>query len=651
MKRMGIRQTVAALTLFPWLLIVASMEFFFLHARFSDMDHDLLQHGKLVAHQLASISEYGVFANNQTFLRKIADSALQQGNVRTVIIQNSQADILVNVDNTHQPDLAEHTDEWKKLNALTPVWIGKKNLWIYQPIIPAQVVVDELEPQATVPYIGAILIEMSRLDIERQKSEILWFTVLVTMTLLIFPLYAIYLASKAITRPIRKLNDAVLQIAQGDLGTRVSITSSVSELSNLSNGINNMAEQLQQERSVLQHRIEDATQALRLKKDEAERASHDKSRFLAVASHDLRQPLHALGLYVTELQRNISDDKQHHLVGQIEQSIEALSALLNALLDISKLDAGVVVPHMQACNVNVVLDRITSDYQMLAQIKNIRLVVRSCAGYVMSDMLLLERILMNLVSNAIRYSHQNGCVLIACRRRGRFLRIEIRDNGIGIAKADQQNIFREFLQISQPNFNTHKGLGLGLAIVDRLVKLLGHRIYLRSAPDRGSVFALELPVANPPKATSINTQSSFLKSPGEEIFSNPLLGKRALVVDDDTMVLSGTASVLTSWGCIVETAESLEEVELFLQKGKSWDFFISDYQLSDHSNGFDVIAMIRGHFKRDVPCILISGDTSPEILKLAASKGHHLLHKPVRPAKLRSLAGYLVQENMTSSAG
>lgn len=637
MKKLGIRQIVITLTLLPLLVIVASMEFFFLHARFSDIDDSLIQRGKLIANQLASSSEYGVFSNNQVFLQNIAQSTLQQDAIRSIVIQNANLQTLVHVGDTLEFD----PNGEAIVNLSKPIAITENRLWIYQPIMPTHIVLDELDTQVSAPNMGSIVIEMSRAGAEHAKSQILWFTLLVTMIILVFPLYVIYRASRGITRPIRKLSDAVLQISRGNLNTRVHIASQVSELHELSLGINEMAAQLQQERDVLQQRVEDATQALRLKKEEAERASHDKSHFLAVASHDLRQPLHALGLYVNELQRKISDAQQQHLVEQIEQSIEALSTLLNALLDLSKLDAGVVIPHMQNCDVKGLLNRVSSDYQMLASIKNIRLVIHPCSAFVTSDPLLLERILMNLVSNAIRYTKLNGCVLVACRRRGQNLRFEVRDNGIGIDKADQKNIFREFFQTNQSTPDKSKGLGLGLAIVERLVKLLGHRLDLRSAPGLGSVFAFELPLANVPNSTSSISNTPLTIE--TDILANPLAGKRILVVDDDMMVLASTAGVLASWGCQIDTAVSLVQVEQFLQDGFTWDLLISDYQLGSDSSGIEVIEMVRRYSNNSTPSILISGDTSPPIMKLASVSGLHLLHKPVKPANLRLLLVQLLQ--------
>lgn len=660
MKQYSIRQQVAWLTFIPLLIMAVSMESYFLHDRFAEMDVDLLEQGELIAHQLAASSEYGVFSNNLEFLQSIANSSLSQTDVHRTVILNADHRILVSAGEFSHHLKGEIVGKIlatnERVNQLPSAAVEKMDqaiilpspanssthsLWLYHPIIPAQVALDEGGTDTSVEPVGAVIVEISKLRHEGLKARLLWTTLLATTLFLALACYLVFLASRSITNPIRKLSNAVQEIGEGKLDTRVSLPTRVRELATLAQGLNETTENLQKERAGLQSRIDEATLALRQEKEAAERASQDKSHFLAVASHDLRQPLHALGLYIAELQHKVSGAEQQHLVGRVEQSVEALSTLLNALLDISKLDAGTIVPQLQTCAVSVMLDRVAADYQMLAGIKNTRLIVRPCAEYITSDPQLLERILMNLVGNAIRYTYSNGCVMVACRRRGNSLRIEVRDNGVGISKTDQDNIFREFFQVSKQQTDTNKGLGLGLAIVDRLVKLLGYRLELRSAPGKGSVFALEVPLARRPGKSSSAAQT--LSGPGQGLEESLLTGKRLLVVDDDPMVLSSTASILASWGCIVSTAASLAQVRQFLRDGETWDFIISDYQLGNKESGIDIVAMVRQHYGRQIPCVLISGDTSPAILKLASVSGHHLLHKPVRPAKLRSLIIYLLE--------
>ena len=665
MKLFSIRQQVAWLTLIPLFIMAVSLETYFLHRRFSDMDQGLLERGKSVAHHLASAGEYGVFSNNQVFLQSMVNGVLQQPDVRGVVILDASSKALASAGGFTRPpenvftDVSMATSDYlvgqtklqhatviEESSSLAPERISEESVWTYHPIIPAQIALSDLvsEKPVAVQKIGAVIVEMSKLHIEKAKTRILRVTVATTLLLSGLFFYLVHLAGRSITSPIRKLSNAVQAIGRGDLTTRISLQTNINELDALAQGLNEMTTQLQDEHAVLQQRIEEATQALRAKKEEAELASHDKSHFLAVASHDLRQPLHALGLYVAELQRKVFGTEQQHLVGRVEQSVEAISSLLNALLDISKLDAGTVVPQLQTCAVSVILDRVVADYQMLAGIKNIRLIVRPCAVYVTSDSQLLERILMNLVSNSIRYTYPNGCVMVACRRRGDFLRIEVRDNGVGISKADQTNIFREFFQAAQPLPDNNKGLGLGLSIVDRLVKLLGYRIELRSAPNKGSVFALEVPIAHVSERLSVSADARIPVDTDQKIEGSSLHGKRLLIVDDDAAVLSSTAGILTSWGCQVSAASSVAQVEQFLRNKAEWDLVISDYQLGSSTNGIDVINLVHQYKNQQIPCILISGDTSPTILKLASVSGYHLLHKPVRPAKLRSLVVHLLEE-------
>lgn len=377
--------------------------------------------------------------------------------------------------------------------------------------------------------------------------------------------------------------------------------------------------------------------SLSQKRAQGERANHDKSRFLAEASHDLRQPIHALGLYIAELRRKVSGEEQQYLVRQVERSVDVITTLINSLLDISRLDAGVIVPQKRVCDISELLDRIASDFQMEACARNIRLVVRRFHGLAISDPVLLERIVVNLVSNALQYTQPFGTVLIRCRRRGQHVSIEVRDNGIGIEKSCQADIFREFFQLSPHQLGTQKGLGLGLAIVDRLVRLLDHKIELRSAPDNGSCFSVRLDSATA-------ADGSIEVAIASEIEGLPLTGKKLLIVDGDGLVLDGTARILASWGCEISAVSSLNAVKLRLMDGESWDLVISDYQLDCNATGIDVIKTVRQHLKMQTPCILISGDTSASLLELAEDAGHALLHKPVKPAKLRSLLQFLLED-------
>ena len=365
-------------------------------------------------------------------------------------------------------------------------------------------------------------------------------------------------------------------------------------------------------------------------------SAHQQSQLLAVASHDLRQPVHALGLYIAELRRKISGEEQCYLIGQVERSVDAITRLLNALLDISRLDSGIVQPQKSACDIALLLERIVADFQLAAHSKNIRLVVRPFHGFAISDPVLLERIVMNLVGNALRYTRPFGTVLIACRRRGQHVLIEVRDNGIGIEKSQQTNIFREFVQLDNQQSDEQKGLGLGLAIVDRLVRLLGHRISLRSAPGRGSNFTLRLD-----GALMCDRHAATVDFFAADLPGLSLAGKKILIVDGDGPVLDGMARIIASWGGEISAANSCAAVLQLLGSGAAWDIVISDYRLTDNSTGLELIQTIRRALGRRMPGILISGDTSSSVRITTQDAGHYFLPKPVKPAKLRSLLQYL----------
>lgn len=379
---------------------------------------------------------------------------------------------------------------------------------------------------------------------------------------------------------------------------------------------------------------------LRAEKERAITDSLDKSRFLAAASHDLRQPMHALALFVEELRNETITPQQSQLVKLIEKSAQAMSGLLDSLLDISKLDAGLVTPFMQPLPIAPLLNRMEQEYVPLAAQYEIELTIRTSPAMVESDAILLERILLNLIGNAIRYTPKGGRVLLACRKRGRRLRIEVRDNGIGIPADKQQEIFREFVQLGNVERSRDKGLGLGLSIVQRLCRLLDYPLHLRSAPGKGSVFAVEILLSKETLQIASDTATSGVHAP-DEAETEKTLQVQVLLVEDDPLVQVATRRLLVSWGYEVQVVASLQQAQQ-LFPGIDIDLLICDYRLPDGS-GTHVIRAAEAFYGRKLPCILVSGDTSPEVLKEIDAQGWHLLHKPVRPAKLHSLVSFALK--------
>ena len=362
---------------------------------------------------------------------------------------------------------------------------------------------------------------------------------------------------------------------------------------------------------------------------DAEHANLAKSKFLAAASHDLRQPIHAQGLFLDVLARTPLNAQQQELVSNISATSSASAGMLNTLLDFSRIEAGVVQPQIRTFQLQTLLNKIEREFEPQADAKALAYRSRETALVVHSDPALIELILRNLVSNAIRYTDQGG-LLVACRQHGERAVLEVWDTGIGIAPDQQAEVFKEFHQLGNPERDRHKGLGLGLAIAQGLTKTLGHELRLQSRPQRGSVFRLTLPVAYVP----LTSPFSAAGSPAALPYDNALmLGLRVLVIDDDEAVLSGMAQLLRSWGCEVTTSSTIEQA-LLLAPIHAPQVLISDYRLRSQTTGAQAIAKVRGVLKTAVPALLITGDTAPERLREALSVGVPLLHKPMTPDQL-----------------
>lgn len=339
----------------------------------------------------------------------------------------------------------------------------------------------------------------------------------------------------------------------------------------------------------------------------AEQASLDRSRFLAAASHDLRQPAQSLSLFAAVLERRLAGKPEAEVVARLNQAIEALSTLLDALLDVSKLDAGIITPDVADIPVDSVLDRLAGDYAGQAATHNLRLRRVPTRAKVRTDPALLERILRNLIENALRYT-AHGSVLVGCRRRGTtHLDIWVVDSGIGIPPEHLQSVFDDFVQVGNPERDRSLGLGLGLAIVRRLAELLGHELGVASVLGRGSRFSVTLPLVLPP---------------------NPAI----LVIDDEDLVRQALHMILESWGYRVWSAASAEEALAITTSLETLDAVIADYRLEQDApqTGEQVVEELRKRFGATLPAILLTGDTNPALGPRAGRSRLALLHKPVR---------------------
>lgn len=371
-----------------------------------------------------------------------------------------------------------------------------------------------------------------------------------------------------------------------------------------------------------------------LERDGFEIANRYKSRFLASASHDLRQPLHALNLLAAQLRTASSPEERERLVSRIDAAVSSMNELFDALLDVSRLDAGVLEPNVGDFPIEALLTRVETTFAEAAREKGLRLRVVTSRAWIRSDFILLERILFNLVSNALRYTPGGG-VVVGCRRRGGGLRIDVCDSGPGIPREQERRIFGEFVQLPVARRDRRGGLGLGLSIVERLARLLGHPIAVDSRLGRGSRFSITVPRGTAREAAP--------EAPAMVAgLADPVHGKRVLVIDDDALVLEGMSGILRSWGCEVVTAESGDSALARLTaRGLAPDLIISDYRLGGGGSGVRAIERLRRELGTAAPAFLISGDTSPEGLREARAGGYQLLHKPVTPMQLRAMLNQL----------
>ncbi len=373
---------------------------------------------------------------------------------------------------------------------------------------------------------------------------------------------------------------------------------------------------------------------------EAEIANRAKTQFFTAASHDLRQPLHAMGLFAEALRQRVHEPQVAQLVNSINESVDALEGLFSELLDITRIDSGVIEVHPQHFEVGDILRKLRLHFEPSAFEKGLALRLRGGGRAVFADPLLVERILRNLVSNAIRYTN-DGSVLVGCRQRGDRVRLQVWDTGLGITEAEQGRIFDEFYQV--PNTpkvspDQRKGMGLGLAIVKRLADLMAAKLTLRSTPGCGTVFTLELPAGRAPR------RSALLSVPGKGPVDLTLAGRRIVVVEDEPAVRAGLEVLLAGWGAQIDAFDSVGSSRAWAERSDPLvikpDLLIVDYRLEEGLSGVDAIKALRARFGAALPAILVTGSTMTGHDREATEHNFHLLIKPVVPNKLRAMIAF-----------
>jgi signal transduction histidine kinase/CheY-like chemotaxis protein len=487
-----------------------------------------------------------------------------------------------------------------------------------------------------IPNVGwTVLVERPLMEVYAPLLASLARTAGILLLVCVLAVGAAVLLGRRVVWPIEVLRRGAARLEAGELDARLELKTG-DEFEELAEDFNRMSHRLQDSHATLERKVEERTAQLEL-------ADQAKSRFLAAASHDLRQPLQALGLFVAQLHARMDTTERRRVIGRIDAALAAMNELFNALLDVSKIDAGGLTPELSEFPIARLLKRIESTFAEAARKKELSLRVLPSGAWVCTDFILLERILFNLVSNAIRYTSHGG-IMVGCRRRGGELRIEVWDTGVGIPPDQHRNIFGEFYRLGERDRDQHAGLGLGLAIVDRMCRLLGHPITVTSSVGRGSRFTVTVPTV------AARAEVVALRAP-VRVPLDSSHGKLVVAIDDDPLVLDGMCGLFRSWGCrVVAGASAGAALAGLAGHDQAPDLIISDYCLPDGSSGIEAIERLRGAFGSPIPAFLISGDVGPERLREARAGGFHLQHKPVDPMLLRAMFNQLLRKGCVDRA-
>lgn len=618
-KSLGIRQRSIFLALAPPLVIALALTAYFLVVRYADVEQALQNRGKALVRQLAPAAEYGAFSGNRIELLRLAQSAAREPDVVRVSIYDAAGQLLASAGS---PDYPGANNDAGIDHHLPADDVELFQASINQPILPFEDPFQTAEPVRGQEgrTLGRAVVELSRSSLTLRKREMLLVTLLVTALILVSGLLLALRLSRDIIEPIVALQDAVAKIRAGFLEVRVSPHKSRTLVS-LETGFNEMATALEANHRLSASALADSEAELarqleiaKKKKEEAERASEAKSRFLAAASHDLRQPLHALTLFAADLASRLRRSQNRQLASQIVTATGAMGELLDALLDVSRLDIDAVLPHRQVLALEPVLETISESHHLTAKAKGLRLRHRPSALWVDSDPQLLRRMLGNLVANAVRYAEKGG-VLIGARKRGNRVSIEIWDTGIGIDDAHMPYLFQEFYQVGNPERDSNKGLGLGLAIVARLAEMLDHPVKVRSRPGKGSYFSVSVPMASPAPLAPGDTPSTLAFRP------------RVIVRLEDMDDCREACNLLDAWGYERHCACSDEELPKLLDLEPA-------AVLCDSAGLSTIKVQLAGRSHR--PLVVILGDDEESV--------DAQLPLPLKPARLRALLHHLLDE-------
>ena len=570
---------------------------------------------------------------NQKLKKSIADTE------SFIKVVNSEASADIDIISSHQEKLLSELYELRKINQIY-YRLVVNNLFAEKNIKILTIDMNDLKEISSTEDL--LLLQASKVNTELEeiifasKSKITYverialsYIVITSLIALLFVVTMVLVIVRMnISKPLQLLTDSINRYTPlhkvEEIEDEQNILLREDELGRMGRSFNRLKKDLWEQGEGLQNA-----------KFDAERANKAKSVFLASASHDLRQPLNAMQMYIAALQSKVKDKEILRIIEDINSVSISTARLLNALLDVSELEVGAIKPRHEIFSVNNILISIFQSFLPLAKDKELDFRIVPSSLYVRSDPALLERILGNFMSNAIRYTNK-GSVLIGCRKRGDKVSIEVWDTGCGISDDQMSLIYEDFYQIENKERDRGKGLGLGLALAKRLADSLEHTIDSKSSLGNGSCFSVSVDLA---ENKADKNQS--------EIFMNimNLSGINILLVEDDIDVLKATKQLLESWGCKVKTARNKDEVMNLIKENpyNNPDIILADNRLPGDSSGIDITYLIQEKLQTSIPCVIMTGDVERNHVQSIIDQGFPVLLKPIQPAKFRAMLSHLIQ--------
>lgn len=622
--KMSLRARMMLAALLPVALVSVSLSVLFLVRHLTDIDQALERSGQALARQTASAMEFSLISGNRELSQAIGLGVLRtEPDVRGLAVVDAESKPLVMLG-------ALNREIWPAIGGTeSRVSVGDVDVFIV-PVEQHTLAVDDVYSGTEIAVarrpkapLGHVVVEIARDRVAAERNRLMSIALLTGLGGLILGGGLAISIARGVTQPLLDATDVVGRIGRGDLAARMR-ERTAGPLRSLAAGINAMAVRIGLTQEQLQTQIDSSIKELVRQRDSAERATKAKTRFLASASHDLRQPLHALGLFVAQLARMDWTDKRQEIFRNMEVSVTSLQEMLGALLDLSKLDADGYRPDVKPFALGVLLQRVAREMDPVAAERGLALRTRVRDDWVLSDPALIERLARNLLANALRYTDEGG-ILLAVRRVGAAARIQVWDTGIGIENDLREEIFEEYVQAGNEERDQGKGLGLGLAICRRIAHLLGSEIRVRSELGRGSVFSIDVPLteADSPPAEDEDVRESRLDI-------------AVLLVDNDGANRSASAVLLASWGATVIEASDIDSaLETCRKVEVRPKVAICDLGADGSPGEGSVVRRFRDRCP-DTKIILISAGFSATTQAIARKYGFPLLRKPVAPARLRA---------------